>query len=175
MSQCNYTIRKALLFVLGLDAFLLFCLLLIALLLKGDATEKLVFTIFFLPTLLLFLECFFRRITVTQEGVVIRKYGRTKAFPWEEITRVDCLTVHRKVYLLLTTAKGFFIVVSNAFGGFSRLAEEILTRVEPERIEEDVRPQAASAGKGIAALVPAWVAAVFMMAMVLMKLFPFVA
>ncbi len=109
MSQRDYTIKKALLIVLGLDAFLLFCLLLIALLLEGDATEKLVFTFFFIPALLLFLECFFRRVTVAQEGLVIRKFGRTRAFSWEEITRVDCLTVHRKIYLLLTTVKGLII------------------------------------------------------------------
>jgi hypothetical protein len=173
MSQHHYTIRKALLIVFGLDAFLLFCLLLIALLLKGDATERLVFTIFFFPAFILFLECFFRRITVIQEGLVIRKLGRTKAFSWGEITQVGCLTVHRKIYLLLTTVKGLFIV-SNAFEGFSKLVEEIVAHVEPKRIEEDVRPQAASAGAGIAAIVPAWIAAVFMMVMVVMKLFPFI-
>ncbi len=174
MSQRDYTIKKALLIVLGLDAFLLFCLLMIALLLKGDATEKLVFALFFIPALLLFLECFFRRVTVAEERLVIRKLGRTRAFPWEEITRVGCLTVHRKVYLLLTTVKGLFII-SNAFEGFSRLVEEIAARVAPERIEEDVRPQAASAGAGSAVLVPAWVAAVFMMVMILVKGFPFIA
>ena len=129
MSQRDYTIRKALLIPLGLDVLLLFCLLLIALFLEGGATEKLIFTLFFLPALLLFLECFFRRVTVTEEGLVIRKLGRTKAFSWGEITHVGCLTVHRKVYLLLTTVKGFFII-SNAFGGFSTLVEEIVARVE---------------------------------------------
>lgn len=172
MSQRDYTIKMALLIVLGLDAFLLFCLLLIALLLEGDATEKLIFTLFFLPALLLFLECFFRRVTVANEELVIRKFGRTKAFSWGEITRVGCLTVHRKVYLLLTTVKGLFII-SNAFGGFSKLVEEIIDRVEPERVEEDVRLQAVSTGAGIAAIVPAWIAAIFMMVMILMKWFPF--
>ncbi|MBA4422336.1 MAG: hypothetical protein C0390_04430 [Syntrophus sp. (in: bacteria)] len=174
MSQHDYTIKKALLIVLGLDAFLLFCLLLIALLLEGDAMERLVFTLFFLPTLLLFLECYFRRVTVAKAGMAIRKLGRTKAFPWGEITRVGCLTVRRKVYLLLTTVKGLFII-SNAFEGFSKLVEEIVARVEPERVEEDVRPQAASAKAGIATIFPAWVAAVFMMVMILMKWFPFIA
>lgn len=173
MSQRDYTIKMALLIVLGLDAFLFFCLLLIALLLDGDATEKLIFTLFFLPALLLFLECVSRRVTVAKVGLVIRKFGRTKAFSWGEITRVGCLTVHKKVYLLLTTVKGLFII-SNAFGGFSKLVEEIIARVEPERVEEDVRPQAVSAGAGIAAIVPAWVAAVFMMVMILMKWFPFI-
>lgn len=173
MSHRDYTIKKALLFVLGLDALLLFCLLLIALLQEGDAAEKLIFTLFFIPALLIFLECFFRRVTVAEEGLVIRKLGRTRAFPWGEITRVGCLTVHRKVYLLLTTIRGLFIV-SNAFEGFSKLVEEIVAHVEQERVEEDVRPQAIRAGAGIAALVPAWIAAVVMMVMILIKWFPFI-
>ena len=64
MSHRDYTIKKALLFVLGLDALLLFCLLLIALLQEGDAAEKLIFTLFFIPALLIFLECFFRRVKI---------------------------------------------------------------------------------------------------------------
>ena len=168
VSQRNYTIRKGLLVVLGLDALLLFCLLMMAMLQGGDRTEKLVLALFFLPTLLLFLECVSRRVTVTAEGLSIRKFGRTRGFVWGEITRVGCLTVHRKVYLLLTTVKGLFIV-SNAFGEFSALVETIVARVDPQRVEEDVRPQAARARAGIAPLVPAGVAAVIMIAMILVK------
>jgi hypothetical protein len=147
----------------------------IALLLEGDATEKAVFTIFFLPAFLLFIESFYRRVTLTAEGLAIRKFGRTKAFSWNEINRVDCLTVHRKVYLLMTTVEGVFVIVSSAFGGFSRLVDEVLAYVSPERVEEDVRPQAAKAGTGIMTLAPAWFAALFMMFMVAVKLYPFTA
>ena len=76
--------------------------------------------------------------------------GAARAFSWEEITRVGCLTLHRKVYLLLTTVKGFFIV-SNAYGEFPTLVEEIVAHVDPERVEEDVRLQAVGARAGIAA------------------------
>lgn len=173
MSQSGYTIKRALLVVLGLDTLLLFILLLTALLFGGDAAERVVFTLFFVPALFLFLECFFRRITVTEEGLTIRKLGRTRAFPWREVTRVGSLAVHKKVYLLLTTVKGLF-VVSSVFGGFARLVEEIVARVEPERVEQDVRSLAAGAGAGVAAVVPAWIAAVFMMAMILMKWYLFI-
>jgi len=173
MSRSGYTIKRALLVVLGLDTLLLFTLLLTALLFGGDAAERAVFTIFFVPALFLFLECFFRRITVTEEGLTIRKFGRTKAFSWREVTRVGCLAVHKKVYLLLTTVNGLF-VVSSAFGGFARLVEEIVDRVEPEKVEQDVRSRTASAGAGVAVVVPAWIAAVFMLAMILMKWYLFI-
>ena len=169
MSRSEYRIRRALLVVWGLDTLLLFCLMMIALLTRGAATERLIFTLFFLPAFVFFLECLYRRVAVAEEGLVIRKWGRTKAFPWSDITRVDCLTVRRKVYLLLTTLGGLF-VVSNAFEGFTRLVEQIASRVPAERIEKDVLPQAAAAGTGSAVLIPAWIAAVLVTAMIAMKL-----
>lgn len=173
MAQRHYTIRRAFLIVLGLDAFLLFCLFLVSLLMKGDTMEKLILALFFLPALVLFLECLFRRVTVVEEGLVIRKLGRNKALLWDEITRVGYLVLHKKVYLLLTTVKGFF-VISNAFEGFPRLVEDLVARVEPDRVEQDVRLQAGRSMIGIANIVAAWVAAVLMMVMILMKLLPVV-
>ena len=173
MAQRHYTIRRAFLVILGLDAFLLFCLFLISLLMKGNTMEKLVLMIFFLPALVLFLECLFRRVTVVEEGLAIRKMGRNKTLLWDQITRVDYLILHKKVYLLLTTVKGFF-AISNALGGFPRLVEEVVARVEPDRVEQDVRLQAGRSLTGGAHIVVAWVAAVLMMVMILMKLLPFI-
>jgi hypothetical protein len=173
MAQRHYTIRRAFLIVLGLDTLLLFCLFMISLVVKGNTMERLVLTLFFLPALVLFLECLFRRVTVIEEGLVIRKLGRNKALLWDEITRVGYLILHRKVYLLLTTVKGFF-VISNAFEGFPSLVEDLVARVEPDRVEQDVRLQAGRSLKGVSNIVAAWVAAIFMMAMILMKLFPLI-
>jgi hypothetical protein len=173
MPQRSYSIRKALLAPLGVDAFLLMGLLAISLLLKGDATEKLVFTLFFLPTLVLFSESLYRRVVVTDEGITIRKLGRAKAVAWGEITHVGSLTIHKKVYILLTTVKGFFIV-SNAHERFSALVEEIVTHVEGEKVEEEVRLLTGGSLAGIANIVSAWVAAVFMVGIILMKLIPFI-
>ena len=73
--------------------------------------------------------------------MVIRRFWSEKALAWDEITHVGCLTLHRKVYLLLTTVKGFFIV-SSVLEGFPALAEEIVAHVGSERVEEDCRLQA---------------------------------
>jgi hypothetical protein len=172
MARRHYTIRRAFLIVLGLDALLLFCLFMVSLVMKENAMEKLILMIFFLLTLVLFIGCILRRVTVTEEGLVIRKLGRNKALLWDEITRVGYLILQRKVYLLLTTVKGFF-VISNAFEGFPRLVEDLVAHVEPDRVEQDVRLQAGRSLAGIANIVAAWVAALLMMAMILMKLLPF--
>jgi hypothetical protein len=171
MARRHYTIRRAFLIVLGLDALLLFCLFMVSLVMKENTMENLILALFFIPALVLFIECLLRRVTVAEEGLVIRKLGRSKALLWDEITRVGYLILHRKVYLLLTTVKGFF-VISNAFEGFPKLVEDLVTHVEPDRVEKDVLLQAGRSLVGIANIVAAWVAAVLMMAMILMKLLP---
>ena len=174
MSRRFYGVRKALLIPLGLDVILLFGLLTNAVLLKGETAEKLVFALFFVPTLGIFLVSYRRRVAVAEDGLVIRRFWGEKALAWGEITQVGCLTLHRKVYLLLTTVKGFFIV-SSVLEGFPALAEEIVTYVGAERVEEDCRLQAGQAVAGLAAIAPAWIAAAAMIGVILLKLFPFSA
>lgn len=172
MSQRVYMIRRAFLISLGVDAFLLFCLLVLSMLPQGSAVERLVFTIFFLPVLYLFLECLLRRVTVDEGGIAIRKLWRKKWVAWEGITHIGGLSIHKKVYILLTTVHGFFIV-SNAYGGFSDLAEEIVSHVDLTKVEEEVRLQAGRSPSGIAHIVMAWIAAVFMVGIILIKMLPF--
>jgi len=172
MPQHVYTIRRAFLIPLGVDAFLLFCLFVISLLPQGSKTERLVFAIFFFPSLYLFLESFFRRVTVDEGGIVLRRLWREKGIPWEGITHVGGLSLHKKVYILLTTVRGFFII-SNAYRGFSDLVEEIVSHVDLTRVEEEARLQAGRSPSGIAHIVMAWIAAVFMVGIILIKMLPF--
>ena len=171
MPQRFYRVRKVLLIPLSLDVVLLFGLMMNALLLKGERAEKLVFALFFIPALALFFASCRRRVTVTENGLVIRRFWGAAEFSWDEVTHVGCLTLHRKVYLLLTTVKGFFIV-SSVLEGFSALAEEIVARVGLEKAEEDCRLPAGRAVAGIANIAAAWIAAAAMIGIILLKLFP---
>jgi len=174
MSQHVYKIRRAFLIPLGVDAFLLFCLFMVSLLPQGSTTERLVFAFFFIPSCYLFVECFFRRVTADDGGIVLRRLWREKRVPWEGITHVGGLSLHKKVYVLLTTLKGFFIV-SNAYEGFTELTEEIVSHVDPIRVEEEVRLQAGRSPSGIAHIAMAWIAAVFMVGIILIKMLPFMS
>jgi hypothetical protein len=171
--QHLHRIKNALLIPLGLDVVLLFSLFLMALFLNGDTAERLVFALFFLPACYLFLECLRRRVTVAEGGLVIRKLWSEKTISWDEITHVGGLTLHKKVYLLLTTVKGFFIV-SNAFEGFPALAEEIVAHVGLEKVEEEVRLQSGRLVAGVAHIASAWIAAAAMIGIILLKVSPFI-
>jgi hypothetical protein len=167
MTQHVYTIRRAFLIPLGVDSVLLLCLFVLSLL-QGLTTERLVFGLFFIPALYVFLECVFRRVTVDEGGLAIRKLWREKKFVWNDINHIGCLSLHKKTYILLTTGKGLFII-SNAYGEFFSLTEEILSRVDPVRVEEDVRTQAGRYPSGFAPIAMAWVAAAFMVGIIVMK------
>ena len=172
--QHIYRIKKAFLVPLGVDAFLLCVLFVLSLLPQGSATERVVFAIFFIPSVYVFFESFLRRVTVDGGGIVIRKLLREKGVPWEGITHVGGLCMHNKVYLLLTTVNGFFII-SNAYEGFRDLAEEILSRVDPARVEEGVRLQVGHSPSGVFHPALAWTAAAFMVGIFLIKVLPFIA
>ena len=174
MSQRIYRIRKAFLVPLGVDAFLLCALFVISMLPQGSATERLVFALFFVPSLYVFFECLLRRVTVDGGGIVIRKLLREKRVLWEGITHVGGLSIHNKVYLLLTTVNGFFII-SNAYERFSDLVEEIVSRVDRTKVEEEVRLQAGRSPSGIVHAALAWTAAAFMVGIILIKMLPLMA
>lgn len=168
MSKSVYTIRRAFLLPLGVDTVLLFGLLVLSLL-SGSKTETLVFFIFFFPSLYLFLECFLRRVTVDETGIVLRRLWREKSVPWEGITHVGGLSLHKKVYILLTTVKGF-LIVSNAYGDFSGLAAGIVSHVDPENVEEEVRQSVGRSPSGMAHIAMAWIAALFMIGILTIKI-----
>jgi hypothetical protein len=172
MLQRVYAIRRAFVIPLGIDAVLLLALLAISLAQGGDVREIGVFSFFFLPTAYLFLESLNRRVSVGEEGLRVRTLWKRKSILWGEITHVGCLSLPKKVYLLLTTTRGI-IIISNAYEGFPLLAAEIVERVGPERVEEEVRPQCGRSRLGIGNVLLAWVAAAFMSGIIVMKLFPF--
>ena len=173
MTKRVHTIRKAFLVPLGIDTVLL-CSLFVLSLLSGSTTERLVFAIFFFPSLYLFLECIFRRVTVDEEGLVIRRLWREKKAPWGSITHVGGLSLHKKTYILLTTLKGF-LIVSNAYDDFPGLAAEIVSKVDAARVEEEVRQFTGHPPSGMAHIAMAWVAAVFMVGILVIKIISFTA
>ena len=166
-----YRIKKSFLVPLGVDAFLICILFLLSLMPQGSATERIVFSIFLVPALYVFGESLFRRVTVDEKGIVIRKLLREKEVSWEGVTHVGSLRMHNKIYLLLTTVAGFFII-SNAYGKFRDLAEEIVSRVDPTRVEAEVRLQTESSLSGVFHSALAWVAAAIMAGIIFIKVLP---
>jgi hypothetical protein len=169
MTTHIFKIRRELLIPFGICAGGLLCLLVLALLVKGSGLERILLAAITLITVALFLIAHNRRITITVQGIVIRKLFRTKEIHRDDITHVGCVILRKKAYLLLTTTKGF-IILSSAYENFSALIRSIVEQVGPEKVEEEVRALAESPAKNRADVISLWFAVAVIFGLIILKL-----
>jgi len=87
------------------------------------------------------------------------------------VTHVGCLILRSRVYLLLTTTRGFYIL-SNAYGRFSSLVGDLIAHLPSENIEveEQARAQASRPTRNLSNAIAAWFAAAVLSGIVYLKL-----
>jgi hypothetical protein len=153
----------------GICAGGLICLLVLALLVKGSGLERVLLAVITLITIAFFLMARDRRITITDQGIVVRKFFKIKEINRDDINHVGCLILRKRVYLLLTTTRGF-IILSNAYENFSVLIRSIVEQVGPEKVEEEVRALAESPAKNRADVISLWFAVVVIFGLIILKL-----
>lgn len=173
MSEGTYRIRRSFVIPLGIDVLLLLFLLILSLAYKGSGTERIVLTVFAGLSLLIFLEAMNRSVSVSEGGVVLKKLLKSRELLWSDITHVGCLKVRSRIYILLTTKKGFHII-SNAYDSFSTLVGEIIRHLDGGKIEieAEAREQIDNPTRNISDLMAVWVAAVVLLVIIYMKLTP---
>lgn len=164
-----YTIHRALVLPLALNALLLLTVLVLTAIRPSTAAERALLAAAFVPMTVIAVESSMRRVAVSDEGLVLRKFFKQRTFRWADITHVGALAVRRKVYLVLTTTKGFH-VLSNAYGRFGDLVRDVLARMEAQRIEEGAREILEAAGGNRANLFAAWLAAALLLVVAAMKI-----
>jgi hypothetical protein len=167
-----YRIRKALLIPFGVVVILLSALLSISIVWRGSTTERLVLVILFFPALYLFLEALYRKVTITDGGVTLQKFFRKKDLLWGDITHVGHLIIRKKVYILLTTVKGFHII-SNAYEEFSGLVKDICDHSDKEKVEEQLVGQIENPVRDFSNIVSTWVAALVIFVIIVTKFYHF--
>ena len=168
METITYTTRRGFLIPFSLALLLLLVLLIISVFDRTFPLEVVVLAIICLPTLYIFLESVWRRTTIGSDGVRIRKLFRERHLPWEDITNIDILTVRKKVYLLLTTTKGFH-ALANSHGNFTSLVRDIVGHVDQEKIEEGVQDAIEHPVVRISDVVSAWLASVILLGAIILK------
>lgn len=169
MTAQIFKIRRDILVPFGISAGGLLCLWVLAMLGKGSAQERIFLTVITLIVVAFFLLAWDRRITLTDQGIMIRKFFRTKEIRRDEINHVGCLVLRKRVYLLLTTTKGFMIL-SNAYEDFSALSRALIAQVGPEKVEEEARAQAERPATKQADVISLWFAVVVISALIILKL-----
>ena len=170
MYQHIYRIRRSFVIPYTIDVLLLFFLLLLSLFWKGSHLERVVLTVIVMPVLYVFFESLSRRVRTGDQGIMIGKFLRKKELSWGDITHVGVMILRKKVYLLLTTVKGFYII-SNTYEKFSSLVRDVADHMDEEKMEEEVRKQIEHPVKNISDIVMTWFTASVLVGIIIIKLF----
>ena len=167
MYQYTYRINKAFRIALSVVASLLFVLSLLSFL-SGSFGEIIIVSVIFVTVILILVEVISRKILTGDDGILIRKFFKAKKLQWEDITQAGMVIFRKRVYLLLTTIKGFHIL-SNAYEGFPSLLREIVDHIEKEKIDEEVRSQIENPIRKISDVVSMWIAATALIVIIAIK------
>ena len=170
MYQNVYRIRRSFLFPFFVDFILLFFLVLLSYFLGGSNLERILLTVIFIPVLYVLFESSFRMVQTGDQGIIIRKFMRKKELRWEDITHIGALILRKRVYLLLTTVKGFYIL-SNAYEKFSTLVSDLVGHMDNEKVEEEVKRQMEHPAKNMSDIIMTWFTAMVLAGIIIIKLF----
>jgi hypothetical protein len=170
MEATTYTTRRTFLLPFALVSLLLVVLLIISSIDRAFPPEIVVLAIVCVPVFYILLESIWRRTTIEPDGVRIRKLFRERYLLWEEITNIDVLAVRKKVYLLLTTTKGFH-ALANSHGQFTSLVRDIVGHVDPGKVEARVLDVIEHPVARISDVVSTWIAAVILLGAISLKIF----
>jgi hypothetical protein len=165
-----YRIKRSLAVALIVDTALLVALLGVAFFKGNSPVEKVILSVFLVPLLLVTLEANYRRVTVSEKGLSIKKFFLKREFLWGDVTDVGAVILRNRVYLVLTTTKGFHII-SNAYDVFSALVRGIVSHVEAERVEEQVRALVERPVTKVSDVVSAWAGAVVLLVVIYIRVF----
>jgi hypothetical protein len=136
----------------------------------GSKLERILLTSIFIPVLYVLFESSSRMVQTGDQGIMIRKFMRTKEFRWEDITHIGALILRNRVYLLLTTVKGFYIL-SNAYEKFSTLVTDLASHMYGEKVEEEVKKQMDHPAKNMSDIIMTWFTAMVLAGIIVIKLF----
>ena len=168
MAQNIFKIRRAFLVPFITIVVLLFLLFLISLF-RGQMWEKIVLAISFASTFFIAIEATRRKFILTDEGLKIEKFFRTKEFVWTEITYLDLVNVHKKIYFLLTTTKGFYFF-SNLLENHALLIRSLVDRLGDERVEPEVKNYLGHPAERLSLIVMCWIAVLISIVFIILKL-----
>jgi len=168
MAQNVFKIRRAFLVPFITIVVLLFLLFLIGLF-RGQLWEKIILAVSFASTLLIAIEATRRKIVLTDEGLKIEKFFRTKEFVWTEITHLEVVNLRNKIYFLLTTTKGFYFF-SNLLENHALLIRSLVDKLGNERVETEVKNYLDHPVERRSLIVMCWLAVLISTAFIILKL-----
>lgn len=152
-----YGIRKMFLLPLAIDTALVFVLAITVFLGGGRPVEKGALTVILVVLICLLIDSLFRKTEVGADGIVIKRFMKTRGIAWDEITNIDAMVLRKKAYLLLTSTKGFH-VISNNLSDFPGLVSAVFERTDDEKIEPAARKLVTLSVRRMSDIILLWLA-----------------
>jgi len=171
MEQSVFKIKKAFLVPFIILVCLLGLLLLFSLL-KGQPWEKIILGISFIGTLFVGIEAVKREITLTKDGLKIKKFSRIKNITWPDVTHLAIVELNKKAYFLLTTTKGFYFF-SNMIENHALLIRLIVDKLDSEKVEIEVKNYLEHPRERCSLLVICWITVLIIIAFIILKILSF--
>ncbi len=166
MSQI-FKIKKAFRVPFIIAVALLFVLLALSLF-RDQSWEQILIAALCLVTLLIAIEIFEREFAVSENGLRIKKFFRTKDFTWTEITHLGVVIMRNKAYFLLTTTKGFY-VFSNLLQNHTLLIRHLADKLGEEKVEVEVKSYLENPVERTSLVVLTWIALIIIVVIILTK------
>ena len=162
-----YKIRKAFRYPFVTLTVLLFVLFLTGLA-RGECWEKILTGALFAAALVVAVESSEREFGISENGLRIRKFFRTRHFTWAEITHLGTVLLRNKAYFLLTTTKGFYIF-SNLLQDHTLLLQALAEKLGEEKVEAEIKHYIENPRERKSFVVLTWVALIILVAILLTR------
>lgn len=163
-----YKIKKAFITPFSLAVALLAVLLALSLW-SGPSWERIIVAILLAATLVIAIEARSRYLSVSEDGLSIKKFFRVKNFSWAEITHLGIVVLRNKVFFLLTTTKGFYMF-SNLLQDHPLLIRYLTEKLGAEKVEVEVNNYLEKPIERTSLIVLTWVAVIIVISIILTKL-----
>ncbi len=165
-----HKIRSAIVAPLSAAVLALFVLLSLAWSAPSLPGERAVLTALFVVLAYLLLEVTSRQVNLRDEGLVIRKFLRKNELLWGDITHLGLVVMSAKVYILLTTTRGFYIL-SNNYEEFTELLQCLRTNLTNERVDKEIADLIERPHPNNKPVLSAWLILAVVIAVIALRLF----
>lgn len=169
MSSSTYKARVGFLLPIFLDSLFILVLFVISIFDRVFPAEPVILFLIFVLALCILFGSARRKTIIGDEDIRIRKLFRAKQLRWEDITNVDVMALHKKVYLLLTTTRGFY-TLANSHGDFTSLVKDVVRYVDQNKVEESVQDVIEHPVKRMSDIVSAWIAFIILLGAIILKI-----
>ncbi len=139
--------------------------------LEGSSERGLLMILILLPFFYLGAEVLARKVSITSQGVTIRKLLRSVHMDWTELSTLDYVRSRNKLFLIFQTRDGKPTLITNTLSPFNDLAKKLLKFVPPDKITQGARDILEDPPAKNGPLIQAWIICIVLIALMVGKFF----